>query len=139
MRLPNRFVRVLPCLGLLMAGAAVLGACGNDWRTMEVTASAYTLAEDETKQGNIGLASWGDQLEPDMRAIAVSRDLIKKGLGYKARVRIEGLRGTYVVRDKMHQRWKNKIDILFASKKLAREWGKQEVTIRWLPAPGNGG
>lgn len=130
MRYTINLVRLTGCACIL---AAAFSACAADWRTMEVTATAYTLAEDETKQGNVGLSAWGDQLEPGMRAIAVSRDLIKKGLGHGAKVKIEGLRGTYVVRDKMNRRWKNKIDILFPSKKLARKWGKQKVTIRWKP------
>ncbi len=107
-----------------------------DWQGLEVTASAYTLAQDETKQGNKGLAAWGDELEPGMKVIAVSRDLIGKDLGHRARVKIEGLPGTYFVRDKMHSRWRNKIDILVPSKSQAMEWGKRKVNIKWL-ADGN--
>lgn len=100
-------------------------------RTAEVTASAYTLAEDETKKGNIGLAAWGDQLKPGMEAIAVSRDLIKRGLTHNTLVTIEGLQGKYRVLDKMNKRWHDKIDILMSSKAAAREWGKQTVKISW--------
>ena len=50
------------------------------WETMDVTATSFTLAEEETKRGNIGLTAFGDQLEPGDKAIAVSRDLIKAGL-----------------------------------------------------------
>ena len=103
-----------------------------DWQELEVTASAYTLAEDETKRGNRGLAAWGDIIKPSMRVIAVSRDLIKRNLGHGTRVRIEGLPGVYHVRDKMHRRWRNKIDILVPTKKQARKWGKRTVKIRWL-------
>lgn len=116
---------------LLLPG---LAACGNEVseRSMEVTATAYTMRESETKPGNVGLAAWGDQLEPGMKAIAVSRDLIDKGLGHETRVRIEGLEGEYVVRDKMAARWDKKIDIFMGHDVTrAREWGQQQVTIHW--------
>lgn len=116
------------CLPLL------LNACdrGPGPQTMEVTATAYTMSEAETKKGNVGLAAWGDQLKPGMKAIAVSRDLIDQGLTHETEVKIEGLEGTYVVRDKMNKRWDEKIDIFMGTnRKKAREWGKQEVTIHW--------
>jgi len=103
-----------------------------DWQELEVTASAYTIAEDETKRGHRGLAAWGDRIKPGMRVIAVSRDLIKRNLGHGARVKIEGLPGIYHVRDKMHRRWRNKIDILVPTKKQAFRWGKRTVRIKWL-------
>jgi len=118
--------------------AVVLLGCGPDTgaRSMEVTATAYTMRESETKQGNVGLAAWGDQLEPGMKAIAVSRDLIDEGLDHETEVRIEGLEGTYVVRDKMNKRWEKKIDIFMGRDvERAREWGKREVTIHWRNPP----
>jgi len=99
---------------------------------MEVTATGYTMAESETKKGNVGLAAWGDQLEPGMKAIAVSRDLIDMGLDHRTEVRIEGLEGTYVVLDKMNKRWEKKIDIFMGKdQEKARQWGKRKVTIHW--------
>lgn len=129
-----------PIIVLLILGlTAGLGAgcdLGAGEREMDVTASAYTMREAETKKGNIGLAAWGDQLEPGMKAIAVSRDLIDEGLGHGTEVRIEGLDGTYVVRDKMNKRWEEKIDIFMGlDVTAARQWGKQEVTIHWDPSP----
>ncbi len=113
-----------------------LSACNtnsNSERHLQVTATAYTLREVETKKGHTGLTAWGDQLEPGMKSIAVSRDLIKKGLGHKTEVRIDGLKGTYIVRDKMNRRWENKIDIFMGNDlKEAREWGKRKVVIRWI-------
>lgn len=102
----------------------------------EVTATAYTLRESETKVGNLGLAAWGDTLTPGMKAIAVSRDLIEQGLTHGTEVKIEGLEGVYVVRDKMHKRWQNKIDI-FMGKDVTKavDWGKRTVTIRYQPPP----
>lgn len=112
----------------------LLSGCerGPGEHTMEVTASAYTMAESETKKGNVGLAAWGDQLEPGMKAIAVSRDLIEEGLTHETPVRIEGLEGEYLVLDKMNKRWSEKIDIFMGTdQKAAREWGKRTVTISW--------
>lgn len=124
--------------GLVMLPALVLLGCGRGEgpQTMEVTATAYTMAEDETKKGNVGLAAWGDQLEPGMKAIAVSRDLIDDGLDHETEVKIEGLEGTYIVRDKMNARWKKKIDIFMGKdKEKALEWGKKKVTIHWTNPP----
>ena len=120
-------------------GAVLLGGCLGAQATYasgetlrEVTATAYTLRESETKMGNVGLAAWGDQLKPGMKAIAVSRDLIEQGLTHGTEVTIEGLEGIYVVRDKMHWRWQNKIDI-FMGHDVAKalSWGKRTVTIRY--------
>ena len=119
--------RFFPVLGISLLGF-LAGGCSDNTMSQEVTATAYTLSEAETKKGNVGLAAWGDQLEPGMKAIAVSRDLIPKGLTH--RTEVEGL-GTYVVLDKMNKRWTDKIDILMADRADAREWGKQTVTIHW--------
>lgn len=123
------------CLLMLLVGFI---ACGENEgkQSLEVTATAYTMAESETKKGNVGLAAWGDQLEPGMKAIAVSRDLIEMGLDHETEVRIEGLEGTYVVRDKMNKRWERKIDIFMGKdREKAREWGKRKVTIHWTNEP----
>ena len=122
-------------IGPLVVTIALVSACSKqpEMETLEVTATAYTMAEAETKKGNIGLAAWGDQLEPGMKVIAVSRDLIDEGLTHGTEVQIEGLEGTFVVRDKMNRRWEQKIDIFMGrDRKRAREWGKREVTIRWV-------
>lgn len=130
--------------GARLAGvAAVVAAMGCtsedadsavNWKTMEVTATSFTLAEEETKRGNIGLTAFGDQLQPGDKAIAVSRDLLRKGLTHGTKVRIEGLPGTYTVQDKMNRRWRNKIDILFKKRSRAREWGRQTVEIQYRVA-----
>jgi hypothetical protein len=40
--------------------------------------------------------AWGDTLEPGMKAIAVSRDLIRLGLVHNTYVTIEALPGRYI-------------------------------------------
>lgn len=75
---------------------------------MKVTATAYTLREAEAKKGSIGLAAWGDQLKPGMKAITVSRDLIEDGLDHITKVKIEGLEGTSTVRDEVNKHWEKR-------------------------------
>ncbi|MCK5768950.1 hypothetical protein [Algiphilus sp.] len=114
-----------------------LAACGEpDWREMTVTASAYNAVPGQTTAVDPDLAAWGDRLEPGMQVIAVSRDLLREGLVRGSQVRIEGLPGTWVVMDKMHARWRRKIDLFMGDDRRAvREWGIREVAIRWRPPP----
>ncbi|MGS2762750.1 3D domain-containing protein [Sinomicrobium sp. M5D2P9] len=102
--------------------------------TLEVTAMAYNSVKSQTKRGAPALTAWGDKLKPGMKSIAVSRDLIKMGLDHNTEVKIEGLDGVYVVKDKMHKRWKKKIDIYMGQDvKAARQWGRRKVTITFTP------
>lgn len=143
----NSARRARQALPSLLAGALlafVLAGCGEShakdtgtWKTMEVTATSFTLAEDETKDGDVGLSASGHVLKPTSKAIAVSRDLFKNGLSFGTKVQIENLPGTYIVRDKMNRRWRDKIDILFARKKRALQFGRKTVTIRYQAAGAN--
>ncbi|WP_222105090.1 3D domain-containing protein [Denitromonas halophila] len=111
--------------------AFLVAACGDDERTLTVTATAYTSSPGETDD-TPNIAAWGDTLAPGMKVIAVSRDLLELGLVQGAEVTIDGLDGRYVVLDKMHPRWNAKIDIYMGENvKKARDWGRREVTIRW--------
>ncbi|WP_200281652.1 3D domain-containing protein [Rhabdochromatium marinum] len=96
-----------------------------------VTATAYNSVPQQT-DGDPNVAAWGDRLKPGMKVIAVSRDLLNKGLTRGVNVKIEGLSGTYKVLDKMHSRWTDKIDIYMGKDiEAAKEWGRQQVTIYW--------
>lgn len=116
----------------LSALAATAPSCGADTeRSLLVTATAFNSLRGQTR-GDPTIGAWGDRLEPGMRAIAVSRDLIALGLTRGTAVRIEGLPGEYVVLDKMARRWKAKIDIYMGRDvKAARKWGRRRVRIRW--------
>lgn len=122
---------------------ALLSGCSDEGKsqpkpesqTLQVTASAYNAVADQTTQDHPTLTAWGDTLKPGMKAIAVSRDLISQGLDHGMHVHIEGLDGVYIVRDKMNQRWTQKIDIYMGDDVTAAQaWGVQTVTISWVPA-----
>lgn len=96
---------------------------------MIVTASAYNSTVAQT-QGNPNLTAFGDTLKPGMKCIAVSRDLLRKGLKHNTPIVIEGFDGLYLVKDKMHPRWRNKIDIYMGNDiQAARKWGRRKVCI----------
>ncbi len=101
------------------------------WKSMEVTASAYNSVPSQTAN-DPNLAAWGDTLKPGMRCIAVSRDLIELGLDHNTQVKIEGLEGIYLVKDKMHARWRRRIDLYMGKDvEKALEWGRKRLQIRY--------
>jgi len=112
----------------------LLVGCSNE-QSQEVTATAYNSLNNQTKAGDPTLTAWGDTLKPGMNAIAVSRDMIDKGLTHGTEVEIAGLGGSYIVRDKMNKRWQDKIDIYMGTDvEAAKQWGKKQVTITWPEA-----
>ena len=97
-------------------------AIGGKYRTLKVTATAYNSVPSQTDE-TPDIAAWGDKLKPGMKAIAVSRDLLKKGLTRGTKVKISGLPGKYTVLDKTHKRWKLRIDIYMGKNvKAAKKW-----------------
>lgn len=106
-----------------------------EWDTLSVMASAYNSLRYQTS-GDPNIAAWGDTLVPGMKVIAVSRDLQRKGLDYNTPVKIEGMEGIFLVKDKMHSRWKNKIDIYMGKDvKKAKKWGRKRLNIYYLVPP----
>jgi 3D (Asp-Asp-Asp) domain-containing protein len=118
-------------LAAIVLGITAIACVSCREHTLIVTATAYNSAPDQT-HGDPTLAAWGDVLKPGMKAIAVSPDLLRLGLSRGVRVRVEGLRGEYVVLDKTASRWRKRIDIYMGNDvKAARAWGKRQVRIRW--------
>jgi 3D (Asp-Asp-Asp) domain-containing protein len=116
-------------LFLVFAGCPAAG--GTEERSLSVTASAYNSVATQTNSQPT-LTAWGDQLKPGMKAIAVSRDLIERGLRHGVAVTIQGLPGEYVVMDKMAAHWRRKIDIYMGEDvEAARSWGVRQLTIHW--------
>lgn len=117
----------------LIGSYATAYADAVEWQSLSVAATAYNSVPSQTTAANPATAAWGDVLKPGMRAIAVSRDLIDKGLTHGTKVRIDGLPGVYTVRDKMAARWRNKIDIYMGQNiAKARDWGiRHDIRIRY--------
>ncbi|MDA0296924.1 MAG: hypothetical protein O3A31_13240 [Planctomycetota bacterium] len=105
-----------------------------DRHSMWVTATAYCSRPEET-DGDPFIAAWNDRLNPKVKSIAVSRDLLDEGLHHRTDVWIEedGMEsGPYLVLDKMNKRWKRRIDVYFGTDlKGARQFGKKRVRIFW--------
>lgn len=100
-----------------------------EWFGEEVTVSAYNSVSWQT-DGEPNIAAWGDTLEPGMKAIAVSRDLIRLGLKHNTMVRIDTFPDTFYVKDKMHRRWRKRIDLYMGTDvKAARNWGRKKLMI----------
>ncbi len=101
-------------------------------RKIRVIATAYTSHRSQTDSTPF-IAAWNNRIRPGMKVIAVSNDLIKKyGITNGTKVRISGLPGVYVVRDKMHPRLKNHIDIYMGTNiSKALRWGRRRVILYW--------
>lgn len=132
--MPHAFLLVAVLLALPAAPA--LGAAPGRV-SLNVTATAYNATHAQT-DATPHVGAWGDHLddavEPGVRVIAVSPDLLKKGLRRGQRVRIHGLKGEFVVLDKMPRRWRNRIDIyMHKDVRAARQWGRRRVKISWTP------
>lgn len=112
----------------------LLASCSTDtydWHTIDVTATAYNSFEYQTNS-NPFITAYGDSLIPGKKYIAVSRDLLSLGLKHNTPVKIEGFKGIFLVKDKMHKRWKKRIDIYMGEDiTKAKEWGRRKVTISY--------
>jgi 3D (Asp-Asp-Asp) domain-containing protein len=101
------------------------------WHKLKVTASAYNSVVSQTNS-NPNITAFGDSLKPGLRYIAVSRDLYRKGLKRDTPVKIDGFDSIYFVKDRMHPRWKNKIDIYMGTDvRAAKKWGRKKVLISY--------
>lgn len=101
------------------------------WKTIKVTATAYNSITSQTSADPY-ITAFGDSLIPGKKYIAVSRDLLALGLKHNTPVKIKGLEGIFLVKDKMNIRWTNKIDIYMGTDvKAAKEWGRRKVSIEY--------
>lgn len=96
-----------------------------------VEATAYNSVEGQT-EGDPEIGAWGDRLDPGVKSVAVSNDLLALGMSRGARVRIEGLPGVFLVLDRMPPQWRRRIDIHMGDAvDVARQWGRRRVRIYW--------
>lgn len=101
------------------------------WHKLKVTASAYNSLKNQT-DSDPHITAFGDSLKPGLNYIAVSRDLYRKGLKHNTPVKIKGFDSIFFVKDRMHPRWKNKIDIYMGvDVKAAKQWGRKKVSISY--------
>ena len=100
-------------------------------RSVVVDATAYNSHPDQTGSDTT-LSASGVRLQHGMRAIAVSPDLASLGLEHGRKVRIEGLAGEWIVRDRMPSRWKRRIDVYMGDDlEAARHFGRRRVRVHW--------
>lgn len=127
---PTKRVAIF-CIILIMQLVASSSESKKQIKTLEVLATAYNSVPEQTDDTPFE-AAWGDVLTPDMKSIAVSRDLLDMGLTQYSKVKISGLPGEFVVLDKMHGRWEKKIDIYMGTDiDEALQWGVKKVKISW--------
>jgi 3D (Asp-Asp-Asp) domain-containing protein len=100
-------------------------------QSLSVLATAYNSTVKQT-DAHPNQGAWGDRLEPGMKVIAVSPDLVKLGLKRGTKVRIDGVEGEWTVLDRTPSRYKMRIDLYMGlDVKAARKWGRKRVMIRW--------
>lgn len=129
-KVTNRCFAFIVCFFLFIACKKDLPR-NYQWKTIEVNATAYNSLVSQT-DGSPFITAFGDSLKPGLKYIAVSRDLLKLGLKHNTLVKVDGLEGTYLVKDKMHSRWRNKIDIYMGTDvNAAKKWGRRKINISY--------
>ncbi len=94
------------------------------------TVTFYTPCPAETDSTPYITAS-GIRVRPGI--CAVSRDLEKMGFTFGKTIYVEGL-GSFEIQDRMHRRWKKRVDILVFSKRKAKKLGKiRDVRVVEFP------
>ena len=93
---------------------------------LEITVTGYSSSIDETDGDPFTTASG-----KGVRDGIVATNLLP--FGTKVRIPEEFGDKVFVVEDRMHRRFPNRIDIWFPSKSEAREFGKKNLEIEILP------
>lgn len=118
-------------LFILTLGCKTENSPEYEWKSMQVVATAYNSVAYQTSE-NPHITAFGDSLIPGRQYIAVSRDLIKMGMTHDTPVKIEGFDSVYLVKDKMHPRWRKHIDIYMGTDiTAAKKWGRQKIMIEY--------
>ena len=96
-------------------------------RILIVKATAYNAVPEQT-DSTPTICAWGDPVSPDV--IAISRDLEALGLTRGKEVYVKGY-GKKVVKDRMHYRKRNQIDLFMEEYDDAIQFGVRELEISW--------
>ena len=103
---PKTYSDFLCALWILASCSALPKPSQERQKALIVTATAFTSPARQG-QGAPSAGAWEDRIAPGMNAVAVSGDLA--ALGSTLGVRIEGLRGEYVVLDRMPEKWEKRM------------------------------
>ena len=93
-----------------------------------VRATAYNACPTQTDDSPT-ICAWGDSVGEDV--VAVSRDLEKIGLSRGVKLFVSDL-GTRTVKDRMHKRKRNQIDLFMNNQSAALKFGVQYLDIFWV-------
>jgi 3D (Asp-Asp-Asp) domain-containing protein len=95
-----------------------------------VKATAYNAVQRQTDRTPT-ICAWGDRIHPGV--IAISRDL-EKIFTRNTKIFVHLKTGVEqkIVKDRMHRRKKNQIDIFLPEYRTARKFGRQWIKISWI-------
>ena len=116
-------------LALLALGLCITSPALAEYHSKVVTVTAYTSASDETS-GDPETGAWSNPLTSN--TVAVSPDLIARGLDDGTTVAVEGFDHDFEVRDKTADDLHNTIDIYMGKDaERARQFGEKRLRIWW--------
>lgn len=99
----------------------------NKSRTIPVTLTAYSPTPDQCGPDPFTTAS-GEKVRTGI--VALSRDIEKEyNLKFGDKIKIIGL-GVFEFQDRMHRKWKKKVDIFLWERRKAIEFGKRQGKIK---------
>lgn len=129
----KRYLILFTLLSLYNCNTRVEQDC--EPKTLKVIATAYNSLAYQTNS-NPNITAFGDSLYSGLRYVAVSRDLLDSGLVHNTKIKIHGFDSLFTVKDKMHSRWRKRIDIYMGDDvKKAKKWGKKKVKIEYCLQP----
>lgn len=94
---------------------------------MDVTVTAYTKYESCSKKKNPECLT-ASGIPVEVGYAAMSRDLERKGLRFGDRIHLIGY-GNFIIQDRTHARWKNRIDLYMESYQDALKFGKRKMRM----------
>lgn len=111
-------------VGLALLGLPITTAVSGDTqspRAVVVTASAYSSTSKQCDTNPFITAS-GDSVRRGV--LAVSRDLLLSGFHFGSKVILVGVSAdTFFVRDVMHSRWRQRVDVWLPTVEAAIDFG----------------